>query len=432
MLGAAFAGPLLRVLGMQSFGINLYGKTKVGKSTAQIVGGSIIGLGNERALPSFKATIVGLDQIAITCNDIVLFINEAGLLGRDAYNKISPMIYGFSEGKDKTRADVSMYASDVAASGWSLVYVLSSEHAVEALAMRDGTTRQGGEEPRCLDVPAVHSGNATIFDHRPPGLTDEGFTRWAHRQMAKIREACEANHGVVFDAYLRGLIDLGDKLKDRARYYVDEFVASLFLKDVDGAVNHAARNFGAIYAGICLAIDMGLLPSPWRKRAARKAVKGCFRDGLKVSRLRDTVLEEAKAILHQRLSDTPSRGSRTPIPRRMPASGWPKVRMRWWRSAPPSLSAGLAPNGSSPRCPCVAQRARRAGEDGRGEVPRGPGLRVGGDDATLVQCQGEVHRVHGADLEVRLVAGPQLQGAGRTSKASAASRPADARTLTRW
>ncbi|MET7244400.1 DUF927 domain-containing protein [Methylobacterium sp. EM32] len=304
MLGAAFAGPLLRVLGMQSFGINLYGKTKVGKSTAQIAGGSIIGLGTERALPSFKATIVGLDQIAITCNDIVLFINEAGLLGRDAYNKISPMIYGFSEGKDKTRADVSIYASDVAASGWSLVYVLSSEHAVEALAMRVGTTRQGGEEPRCLDVPAVHSGNATIFDQRPPGMTDEGFTRWAHRQMAKMREACEANHGVVFDAYLRGLIDLGDKLKARAQYYVDEFVASLFLKDVDGAVNHAARNFGAIYAGICIAIDMGLLPSPWRKRAARKAVKGCFRDGLKVSRLRDTILEEAKAILHQRLSDT--------------------------------------------------------------------------------------------------------------------------------
>ncbi len=57
------------------------------------------------------------------------------------------------------RASESAHASDVAASGWSLVYVLSSEHAIEALAAQAGTTREGGEMTRCLDVPAVHSGN---------------------------------------------------------------------------------------------------------------------------------------------------------------------------------------------------------------------------------------------------------------------------------
>ncbi len=305
MLGVAFAGPLLRVLGMQSFGINLYGKTKAGKSTAQVVGGSIIGLGTEEALPSCKATSAGLDQIAITCNDSALFINEAGLLGRGAYNTLGPMIYGLSESKDKVRAGENIYASDAAASGWSLVYVLSSEHAIEALAMQVRTTRQGGEEARCLDVPAVHGSNATIFDRRPPGLTDEAFTTWAHRRMAEMRKACKANHGIVFDEYLRGLIGLGDKLAPRAQAYVDEFVASLHLRDAEGAVNHAARNFGTIYAGLRLAMDMGLLPPPWRALATRRAVKSCFRDGLKVSRLRDTTLAEAKAILHQRLRDTP-------------------------------------------------------------------------------------------------------------------------------
>ncbi|TXM97521.1 DUF927 domain-containing protein [Methylobacterium sp. WL64] len=305
MLGVSFAGPLLRVLGMQSFGINLYGKTKAGKSTAQVVGGSIIGLGTEEALPSCKATSAGLDQVAITCNDSALFINEAGLLGRGAYNTLGPMIYGLSESKDKVRAGESIYAGDASASGWSLVYVLSSEHAIEALALQAGTTRHGGEEARCLDVPAVHGGNATIFDRRPPGLTDEAFTRWAHRRMAEMRKACKANHGIVFDEYLRGLIGLGDKLAPRAQAYIDEFVASLYLKDAEGAVNHAARNFGTIYAGLRLAMDMGLLPPPWRALAIRRAIKTCFRDGLKVSRLRDTTLAEAKAILHQRLRDTP-------------------------------------------------------------------------------------------------------------------------------
>ncbi|MEE7459808.1 hypothetical protein MPAR168_23380 [Methylorubrum populi] len=305
MLGVSFAGPLLRLLGMQSWGINLFGKTKPGKSTVEVVGGSVIGLGTEAALPSFKATITGLDKVAITSNDSALFINEAGLLGRNAYAALSPMIYGLSEGKDKVRAGESVYASDAAASGWSLVYVLSSEEAIEALALQAGTTRQGGEVARCLDVPAVHSSNATVFDRRPPGLTDEEFSCWAHGQMAELRKACAENHGVVFDAYLRGLMELGDTLKPRAQAYIDEFVASLFLKDADGAVLHAARNFGTIYAGLRLAMDIGVLPPPWRALAVRRAVKACFRDGLKVSRLRDTTLEEAKAILHQRLTETP-------------------------------------------------------------------------------------------------------------------------------
>lgn len=303
MIGAAFAGPLLRVLGMQSYGINLFGWTKTGKSTMQVVGGSVIGLGTEAALPSFKATITGLDQVAIASNDSALFVNEAGLLGRNAYAKLSPLIYGLSEGKDKVRARESTYASDAATSGWSLVYVLSSEHAIQELALQAGTTREGGELIRCFDIPAVHSGNATVFDRRPPGLTNEAFTPWAHRQMAELRKACAANHGLVYDAYLRGLIDLGKALKPRAQAYVDEFVASLALKDADGAINHAARNFGAIYAGLHLAIDMGILP--WRTLTTRKAVKDCFRHGLEVSRLRDTTLEEAKVILHQRLRDTP-------------------------------------------------------------------------------------------------------------------------------
>jgi hypothetical protein len=303
MIGAAFAGPLLRVLDYQSFGIMLFGPKKVGKSTAQLIGGSVVGLGNEKALPSFKATSVGLDLIAISCNDGLLPINEAALLGRDGYAKLSPLIYGLSEGKDKVRHDENVYASDVATSGWSLVYVMSSEHSVEALAAQGGTTRQGGEVARCLDVPALHRGHATIFDRRPKGLTDEAFEKRAHWRMQKIREACKVHHGVAFDAYLRGLMEFGDALEPTAQAYVDEFVNSLRLGDADGAVNHAARNFGVIYAGLRLAMDMGLLQRPWRPFSARRAVACCFRDGLKISRLRDTTLEEAKAILHQRLQE---------------------------------------------------------------------------------------------------------------------------------
>ncbi|MGE7157650.1 DUF927 domain-containing protein [Methylorubrum rhodesianum] len=303
MIGAAFAGPLLRILGMQSFGVILYGPSKSGKSTAQVAGGSAIGLRNEEALPTFEATTSGHYQIAGQCNDSLFPMNEVGSLGTRAYEKLGPLMYALSGGKDRARHDVSVYASDAAVSGWALVYAMSSEHSAAALAAQCGMTR-GGDAWRCFDVPAVHHGHATIFDRRPRHLTDKAFARLSRERMAEIRKLCEANHGVAFDAYLRGLIELGENLKPRVEAYVEEFVRSLRLRDADGGVHHAARNFGVIYAGLRLAMDMKLLKRPWRPISVKRAVASCFRDGLKVSRLRDTTLEEAKAILHQRLQDT--------------------------------------------------------------------------------------------------------------------------------
>ena len=258
MLGAAFAGPLLRILGIQSFGLILYGPPKCGKSTAQLAGGSIIGLRNEEALPTFEATTSGHYQIAGECNDGLFPMNEVGSLGTRAYDKLSPLIYALSGGKDRARHDVSVYASDAAVSGWALVYAMSSEHSAEALAARCGTTR-GGDAWRCLDVPALHGGHNTIFDRRPRHLTDKAFARLARHRMAEIRKLAEKNHGVAFDAYLRGLIKLGENLKPRVQASVDEFVRDLRLKDSEGGVHHAARNFGVIYAGLMFAMDMGLL-----------------------------------------------------------------------------------------------------------------------------------------------------------------------------
>ncbi|WP_375460791.1 hypothetical protein [uncultured Enterovirga sp.] len=64
-------------------------------------------------------------------------------------------------------------------------------------------------------------------------------------------------------------------------------------------MDHAARNYGVIYAGLRLAIIFELLRRPWRDLNVRRAVANCFRDGLKISRLRDATLEESKAILHE-------------------------------------------------------------------------------------------------------------------------------------
>ena len=105
VLAAAFAAPLVRISGLQNFGINIFGRAKVGKTTALLVGASTIGIGTERGLPNWNTTNNAFLETARGFNDLLVPANEVGLLAgkrRDAYSPIRDRIYAFSEGRDGT------------------------------------------------------------------------------------------------------------------------------------------------------------------------------------------------------------------------------------------------------------------------------------------------------------------------------------------
>jgi hypothetical protein len=80
VLAAAFAAPLVMVSGLQNFGINIFGRSKAGKTTALMVGGSAIGVGTERDLPNWNCTGNAFLETARGFNDLMLPVNEVGLL----------------------------------------------------------------------------------------------------------------------------------------------------------------------------------------------------------------------------------------------------------------------------------------------------------------------------------------------------------------
>ena len=303
VIGATFAAPLLRILRFPSFGFNLFGANKSGKSTITTVAGSIIGLPNEAALPNLNTTTAGLLQLAGVFNDCALPLNEMALLGPKAYEQIGPAIYALGESCDRTRHKASTFASDIEQSSFSTIFFFNSERSIDELARQIGRERPGGEKARCLDVPALQGGRRTVFDGRPSDVKEEDFHRWALGQMVKLREGCQANHGVVFDAYLERLITLGDEVEARARRYADAFVQSLDLQDAESEIEHAAKCFGVIYAGVRIAMDVDILPRPWRPVSVRRAITRCFREAQRTARLGDPVLLKAKERLHARLLD---------------------------------------------------------------------------------------------------------------------------------
>ena len=187
---AAFGAPLLKVVDLQSFIKVLAGLSKAGKSTVELALASIIGIGREGGLPNFNATAASLLEVAADFNDSVFPVNEIGLLKgnkRDAYQSLRPLIFQYAEGRDTARHTKSTYASATGAASWRGIMVASSENTIEALAEMAGEKRDEGEYARAFDVPAVHSGNPTVFDRFPRNVAIQDREAWARRQLKEIR-----------------------------------------------------------------------------------------------------------------------------------------------------------------------------------------------------------------------------------------------------
>jgi putative DNA primase/helicase len=108
----ALAAPLLDFTGLNSFGLLLHGPGKAGKSTLLVVAGSVVGFASEQELPNFRTTDVALGELPASFSDMLLPMNELGLLKGNAAERgqrIRDLAYGFAEGRGTT---YSKFAAD--------------------------------------------------------------------------------------------------------------------------------------------------------------------------------------------------------------------------------------------------------------------------------------------------------------------------------
>ncbi len=301
LISAAFATPLLKVVRTPNFGVNLYGLSKVGKTTALLAATSVIGIGQERDLPNWNATSSAFLETARTFNDLLLAVNEVGLLSGkrgDAYGAIRERIYTFSEGADRARMSASSLASS-GSSQWRGIFVSTAEYSFNDYAAFSGETRSEGEFARCLDVAAAVRGLPTVFDRHPEQIT-KAAGRWSQRQLIKLRGACERQCGTALPIYIAYLVDQGRALRKNVRARQKIFLTRAKRLKLDGALDHAAKNFALIFAGGSLAIDAGILP--WEKEALLEAIALCFEAAVFDIRGHVDALEAAKNHLRKRLS----------------------------------------------------------------------------------------------------------------------------------
>jgi hypothetical protein len=95
------------------------------------------------------------------------------------------------------------------------------------------------------------------------------------------------------------LITISKHLPTKVEKHCEEFMKAVRAMRLDGALEHAGRNFALIYAGGCTAIEAKILP--WTEKRLFQAIESCFRAAVEDIRGHTNVLGRARSILRSKL-----------------------------------------------------------------------------------------------------------------------------------
>src|SRR5262249_40332841 len=251
-ISAAFAGPLLELVGVEGGGLNLFGQSSRGKTTCLHAAASVWGRGGTPGfVRAWRATANGLEGAAAQSTDTLMVLDELGVVeGRDA----AQALYGLANGQGKQRA--ARDGSPREPKSWRLLYLSSGGLPVEAkLVEASGRKARAGQLVRLLDVPAERGKGFGVFDNG--GLDGDAAT------LAKAikRRAATTAYGAAGPAFMRKLIS-DSVTGDDVRWLVDQFVRATIPADADGQVERAAQRFGLISAAGEAAARRCVVPRP--------------------------------------------------------------------------------------------------------------------------------------------------------------------------
>ena len=284
LLSASFAAPLQKIAGRGSFGINVYGTAKTGKSMMLVAASSVSGCGEESELPSFIDTAKALPEKARHHKDILFPINETGSLHRKlVYELLRQLIYALAEGREGDRHSASGYAILDSSALIRTIFIVSSEHSLEKYAEFVNASRDQGELARCLEVAATRADRETVMDRFPKDLVDPSQrVNWARRQLVRLRNLCKANHGLAIQPFAEYLMQDIPRARRWIREDVEWFTRQYRPGHLSGAAAHAFDNVAMIFAGGSIALEADLLRYDKEKLAA--AIWRCTRNSIPESR----------------------------------------------------------------------------------------------------------------------------------------------------
>ena len=260
-VASAFAGPLAGIVGEDSGGFHLRGKSSSGKSTALKAAASVWGEPQTYAR-SWRATANGLEGIAALHNDGLLILDE---IGQCEPKEVGEAAYLLANGQGKARAQRNGMAR--APLRWRLLFLSAGEESLAALMARAGRKPNVGQEIRLADFDADAGAGLGAFEEL------HGHASPAALSVA-IKDAATSAHGAVGIAWLRCVVQDRAQLSELIADGLRQFVAEVVPAGAAGQVERVARRFGLVAVAGELASHYGL--TGWSPGESERAAKACF------------------------------------------------------------------------------------------------------------------------------------------------------------
>ncbi|HUW79871.1 MAG TPA: DUF927 domain-containing protein, partial [Acidocella sp.] len=261
-VACAFAGPLLKVSGMESGGFHLRSDSTTGKTTVLRLAGSV--WGGDDFMQRWRATDNALEALAAQHCDTVLILDE---LAQVEARVAGEACYMLMNGTGKARAQRTGAPRPVLA--WRVLTLSSGELGLaDHMAEADKKTR-AGQEVRLADVPADAGAGLGVFDSVDGHA--EGGAGLAKALGLRARRC----YGTAGEAWLRWLVDHLEGLPQRARQSCDAFVHTYAPPAAASQVQRVGARFGLVAFAAELASEAGI--TGWGKGQGTAAAAACFK-----------------------------------------------------------------------------------------------------------------------------------------------------------
>ncbi|MCY1287291.1 hypothetical protein D9M70_362820 [compost metagenome] len=260
---AAFAGPLLHLLGAESGGFHLYGDSSGGKTTHLQVAASV--WGGPRLVRSWRSTDNALESIAAAHSDGLLVLDEIGMCDPRIIGEI---VYMLGNGTGKARANDRGQAGRQVQE-WRLLFLSTGEKTLAQHMAEAHKELKAGMEVRLLAVPADAGKGLGLFEAL------HGFA-----DAAALSDALKARvskcYGTPALAFLSALCEPGKLLGYSAilRSTLERFTAQALPAGASGQAQRAAARFGLAAAAGELATALGV--TGWPEGTATAAARVCL------------------------------------------------------------------------------------------------------------------------------------------------------------
>jgi len=259
----AFAGPTQALVGAESGGVHFIGPTSTGKSTALVVGGSVMGGGGKNGfVQSWRTTANGLEAVAELHNDLTLFLDELAQLDPKEAAEIA---YLLANGSGKGRMSRNIGARKRLS--WSLLFVSAGEITLADHAQTAGKRTKGGAEVRLLNIDADAGAGLGLFENIHGAESPDAFAR-------QLKDAARQYYGAPLRAYLDVLARNRISAEAAIRNFQTDFLGRHVPAGASGEVFRAAQRFALIAAAGELATDSGI--TGWKKGEPTTAAVRCL------------------------------------------------------------------------------------------------------------------------------------------------------------